>query len=194
MDPRLSVRRDRGCATVSARRTHRASGRHCSCSSGRWILAACVGSSSRPIDVGREKCSADRVLTAGKAIFRLPGAVSMDNVPVAVSIRSGSNAVPATIRAAVVINTTRLPSGARSAASIVAAGRRAALPRETIAQARNRIVSEATPRGGRSSCRSQRPSRGGAAVCATTIAPITPTAYGPATEQCWRSTADPAHS
>jgi hypothetical protein len=71
-------------------------------------------------------------------------------------MRSGSKDVPATICPAIVSVATRIPSGARSAPSIVAADRRAALPRETVARARRLLAREAWCRSFRVDRRGER--------------------------------------
>src|ERR1700727_265994 len=67
-------------------------------------------------------------------------------------MRSGSKEVPATICPAIVSVATRMPSGSRSAPSIVAADRRAALPRETVARAGHGCRSLLADRLGRTAC------------------------------------------
>src|SRR3984893_18673126 len=114
-------------------------------------------------------------LLAGEAEFRLPGTVCLVDLPVALRNTRRVKGSSATICPAIVRVATRMPSGPRSTPSIVAADRRAALPRETVARAG--IGWSANPPPVTTMVPEPAARIAGAAACATTTAPITSTAY-----------------
>ena len=97
----------------------------------------------------------------------------MHDLPIPLGNVLGSKAVPATIWPAIVNVATRMPSGPRSAPSIVAADRSAALPSETVARAG--IGWSAKPPPVTMMVPEPAARMAGAATWATTMAPMTST-------------------